>query len=315
MVMDYYTRVKEARAYPISDMLEMVGSSPKGSGKRRFYSSPFSSDSSPSLCVYPNNTYYDWSNGFGGDSIHLYMKIKNCSFREAVDSLASSSSLDDIEGYITTKYKQSKVTKKEFSKGHYIVTDKNEIELIKEYAEGRGIKSGYYPAKIRDFSSGEGVTKLAVMFLHFDEQLNECGAKFRFIDPGKSRFTARGELKFYILENIIDNHFAEPTIYFVESESSANSLCEIMKKKYINGIVFSMGSQSNKFSEIPERYEKYRNRKIIIDYDGNEEKYEEILKLHKGWGEPIKLLLPKGEDINSLYSSGKYSLVYNCLIS
>lgn len=77
--------VKEAKAYPISSILDSIGGHSNSMGTRAFYSSPFSSDSTPSLCVYLNsNTYHDYSNGFGGDSIDLYMRLKKCSFKEAV---------------------------------------------------------------------------------------------------------------------------------------------------------------------------------------------------------------------------------------
>lgn len=309
-----YGKVKEAKTFPIGDILRRVGSYPsRKTGGKIFYSSPFSSDSSPSFCVYPNNTFFDFSNGFGGDAVNLYMRLMNCKFSQAVTDLCSSTSLDDIEVYVKKKKKRKKQPSL-FNPSNYICKDEGEIEAIREYAASRSIFSGYEPSKIVDYSTGEAVERLAMMYVHQDSELNICGAKFRFIEPEESRFTARGKLEFYILENIIDDHFSDPVLYFVESESSANSLWEIMKNHYINGIVLSIGGQANKFEEIPKQYQKYNERRIIIDYDDNEEQYEKILKLHQGWCKPIKLQLGKGEDINSLYNEGKESLIINSLI-
>ncbi len=62
--------------------------------------------------------------------------------------------------------------------------------------------------------------------------------------------------------------------------------------------------------------QEYRElkKKLIIDYDGNEELYQQRLKLYEGLGaEPIKLILPKGEDINSLYCKKQMWLIEHML--
>ena len=54
--------------------------------------------------------------------------------------------------------------------------------------------------------------------------------------------------------------------------------------------------------------------KLIIDYDGNETLYEERFKLYAHLNpEPIRLILAKGEDINSLYNLNKMYVIENLL--
>jgi hypothetical protein len=311
--------VKEAKIYPISDIIfKCTGDYGQKNGSNLLFSSPFSADNTPSLCVFKNNTYWDFSNGFGGDSIDMYMRLNNCSFIEAVKNLTSSNDLEKIETFFKNKSEHKKLikNKKPFNKFDYITKKEDEEALIKKYAESRSIHEGYYPsAIITKDKDNNTVRKLAMMYVHVDENLNECGGKFRFIDnEDKKRFTARGELVFYILENIIENHYSKPILYFVESESSANSLYEILKKNFISGVVLSIGGQTNKFESIPKKYENIEKRKLIFDYDGNEEKYNKIIDMHKEWGEPVKLPLNKGQDLNTIFNEKKDNLIYKLLI-
>ena len=295
--------IEEAKAYPINEILDSIGCTRgRKSGDKVFYSSPFSSDSDPSLCVFlNNNTYHDFSNGYGGDAIDLVMKIEGCNFVEAVSKLSGDVSLDHIEDFIIGKSKEEDEEEINFSPSTYFTQDKYNIVKIREYANSRGIRHGYLPAVVSDFSTGERVYRLAMMFTHIKNG-KPSGAKFRFIKPVGSRFTARGKLCAYILPNLIGGE--DPVLYICESETSANSLWELMRRDKINGVVISMGGVGKQIT-IPNEYSHIKRRYLIIDYDGNEEKYEERVKFHGDVAEPIKLALPKGEDLNSLYVSGR----------
>jgi hypothetical protein len=65
--------------------------------------------------------------------------------------------------------------------------------------------------------------------------------------------------------------------------------------------------------ELPEHLQNSKI-KLIVDFDGNEKLYQERLRLYKDLGaEPIKLILPKGEDINSLFVKKQMYLIEHLL--
>jgi len=307
--------IRDARIYPVENLLDSMGCKKgRDGGRKVFYSSPFSSDSSPSFCVYLNsNSWFDFSNGDGGDVIQLYMKLKNCSFMTAIKELAGEVGLDDIEQHI--KSKKDEVEEVKFNIGDYITNNEADQILINAYAMSRGIEYGYWPANVPDYSTGERVNRLAMMFEHQNSSGKITGAKFRFINPAYhgSRFTARGKLGFYILKNTLPKYNDDTVVYFVESETSANSLWRICDDCDINAVVISFGAVSSHVREVPEAYSHIKKRYVIIDYDGDEDLYQERIKIHEHLGKPIKLELPKGEDINSLYVKGERKLLFDLI--
>lgn len=307
---------EQAKAYPIISIMERCG---LGSGKKRgnrvFYSSPFSSDSDPSFCIFvEDNRYFDFSNGDGGDSINLYMKLKGCSFKDAIRELSGDVSFDSIEAFVINKSKPKKNKKdiEPFDKNKFLIANEEEINEIKKYAESRNIRDGYYPSKVFDTSFIKEPMKLALMFVHNNGEI-DTGAKFRFISPEKSRFTSRGILTSYILENMIPNHFSSKRIYVCESETSANSLWMICRELSLNAIIISMGGVSSQI-EIPTKYKDIENKFLILDYDGDEEKYLKRVDFHKNFdGKSLKIMLDKGSDLNSIYSDGSYKHYLNLI--
>jgi len=160
-----------------------------------------------------------------------------------------------------------------------------------------------------DDATGNWKRNPAMMFIHKDESMRITGAKFRKITNDGSRFSARGKLGFYILETECSESFYKKTVFLVESETSANSLWEFLKRKNRPAIVISTGGVSLVPDELPKAY-KDLPKKLIIDYDGNETLYNDRLKLYSHLGaKPIKLILPKGEDINSLFNLNKIDLI------
>lgn len=310
--------LKIAKTKSIVDYLHSRGIETRQNGSKTFCSSPFSRDSNWSFCIYPSNTYHDWSTGANGDLLDLVQRLELCTFPEAIAHV--------LEGEFKTirpnykKYREEEIVYKDFKLDKYINNNRREISEIREYANGRGIVEGYEPGIFFTRDGDDWIRNPAVMFPHVDENLNICGVKFRKINnfdrkdgSNKPRFSARGRQCFYILENIIEDSFEAPVLYLVESESSANSLWMYCKEIKKNCVVISFGGVSSAPSVIPNKYKDFK-LKIIIDYDGDEKLYNERLELYSHLnGEPIKLMLPKGEDINSLYTSKRINLINNLI--
>lgn len=316
--MTFKEKKQLAKDKDIVEYLNFSGISTEQHGAKHFASSPFSRDSNWSFCIYPSNTYFDWSTGYHGDIIDLVKRMESVSFVEAVDKLIEN----DISIY-KPNYKAQRATKRDvpFDYSKYINNSKNEIKLIDDYANGRAITDGYYHGVFFTRNDGKWVRHPALMFLHCDVDLQPSGVKFRKViessdedgDNGP-RFSARGHQGLYILENIIEDSFESPVVYLVESETSANSLWEYTKRLNKSCVVISFGGVSSAPKNIPDKYREYE-LKIIIDYDGNEDLYNERLKNYSHLnGEPIKLILPKGEDINSLYCKNKINLIKNSIL-
>lgn len=325
----------------IPEYLNSIGISTRKSGNKIFASSPFSRDTNWSFCCYLNtNSYFDFSTGHGGNIITLVSRINHCSNREAVEILKKG----NYEKY-KPNYKQYKEEPKfweNFEVEKYTNYSKKDCEAIQDYAKSRGITRGYINAVFFTREVGHGnmefwdthpqhrpindgspkwIRNPSIGFVHVDKFLKPCGIKFRKIqcqtpNDQSPRFSARGVLGFYVLENLgTKPSFESAVLYVVESESSANSLYEYLTILKKPAVIISRGGVSSapKLDELPDKY-RFMKKKIIIDYDGNEELYQERLKLYAPLkGEPIKLMLPKGEDINSLFCKGKLDLIDNLL--
>lgn len=309
----------------IIDYLEKRGFKFKAAGGgKHFCSSPFSRDTNWSFCVYPTNTYFDWSTGHGGNIVSLHSRLMGLSFSDAINDLTANNTYEKYKPNYK-QYKQSKDFFKDFDYKKYINTNAAEVEEIQKYAASRRITSGYLPGvfftREKDEKGHERwVRNPSMMFLHQDENGNICGAKFRKITlqtpkDQSPRFSARGNLGFFILRGHQDNELSEQAVlYVVESESSAISLSDYLNQIKTPSVVLSTGGVSSPPKRIPAKY-KGLPVKLIIDYDGNEKLYQERLKLYSHLNaEPIKMILPKGEDINSLYCQDKMYLIEHLLL-
>lgn len=296
--------VLDAKDKSIRDYLEQNGYSLRKQGDKYFCSSPFSRDSSWSFCVYPTNTYYCFSTGVGGDIIDLVKRLEGCSFSEAVKKLTTGTSLPTAKKYTEEPAKPFKIER-------FINNNPKEVAAIREYAKSRSITRGFSMGVFftMDEESGAWIRNPAMMFFHKDKDLNIIGAKFRKLNNEGARFSARGKLGFYILDTECENSFYTKTVYLVESETSANSLWEFFMSRNKPAVVISMGGVSLVPNELPTIY-KDLPKCLIIDYDGNEALYQSRLKLYSHLdAKPIRLILPKGEDINSLFHLNKIDLI------
>lgn len=307
--------IKEAKETSIRDYLETRGIKTEVIGNRARARSPFSRDTNPSFLVYPNNTFYDWSTGRSGDIIDLVRQLEGCTFTRALEYLRKGQ-------YAKFEPREREETKdvKLFDYKSYITTRPDEVEAIRQYARSRGITQGYengifFTREVGGSGKETWIRHPSIGFVHRDKDLQICGIKLRDINPkAQPRFRAKGKLGWHLLESSLPVGYQKETVFVVEGETNANSLREYLSKTVWKVHIISPGAVTASLGlELPEKYSKL-SKKLIIDYDGSEKLYKERLKLYEHLNaEPIKLMLPKGEDINSLYMAGKMYLIDHLL--
>ena len=299
--------LEEIRSIDLVEFLTSRGipSKPQD-GNRIMFRSPFCRDTNYSLCVYTHtNSFYDWSQGFGGSIIDLVMAMDNLSISGAANYLKQGK----FESY-KKNFKEAKRIQKNFEYTRYLTTDEQELEAIREYSLSRGWTNGYESGVFYILEDSEWTRVPSVMFLHRDENNKICGAKFRKINDSQPRFSARGRMAFYILESVSNENYGPPTLYVVEGEGNANSLWQYLTQMKQNCVVISFGGVGSLPDKLPEKYQNIKDKKLIIDFDGDEELFSKRICLYSSYDlKPIKLCLAKGEDINSLYLNNQMKLI------
>ena len=276
--------------YSLFDYLDNIGLNYKPSGNKRIYYSLFNDERTPSMMVDPNGRFYDFSSGEYGDAIDLVTKTNNISYKEAVRML-------DGKGVSPARieYTSPKKTRRRFQSSLY--TNNVELEerrIIYSYASSRKIHCWFLPSVF----TYKGRRIPAMGFPHVDENGDIVGLKMRSCIEDSPRWRFQGNQGYYIIENITDN---EPELWISESETSSNSLASYLLSGNTSFVVISFGSVSSLLS-IPSKYEYITNRKVVIDYDGSEELYKKRIEKYKKLNcKEVKLVLPKGDDINTLY--------------
>ena len=301
---------EEARRVRLDSYMEGLGFEfKKAWGDTKVCSSPFSNDSNPSFVYYERtNSFYDFSTANGGSIIDFIHLLQGVTFLEAAVLITEDKELESVEKNF--KPKKKKVFPFNADK-HKIRWNREKINEVVSYAKGRGITQGIEKCLYFTHDGKEFIPVLAMGFMHTDIDGKECGIKMRAIDPLVTpRFKAKGRMKYYVLDNVIGSSYEEPTLFIVESESSANSLWEYLKGNGISCVVISFGAVSSVPKELPNKYKNLKNIKIIIDYDGSEKLFKKRADKYKHFnGELIKLRLEKGEDLNSLYVKDKLNLI------
>jgi hypothetical protein len=311
--------IEDIKQISIMDYLRQRGFTFNNKGNKSFCKSPFSRDTNWSFCYYhATNSFYDWSQGFGGTIIDLVMAMENCDVKQACEHLQ----LDNYPRY-QPNYKASKnvINTAPFEYTRYLTQDEKEIAAIQEYANARRVYNGYESGVFFTRDAGNWVRHPSIMLLHRDEHHQICGAKFRKIQTDTPtdknngpRFSSRGRMAFYILEHVDTENFGDPVLYVVEGEINANSLWQYCQLTGRNCIVISFGGVSNLPNGLPHKYKDIKDKKLIIDFDGDEELYSKRLLLYEPYGlEPVKLQLPKGEDINSLFCKNQLRIINHLL--
>lgn len=270
----------------IVEYMESRGFKFKRKGKYLFTNSPFSNDSDPSFCVFPDGGFKDFSTGRAGNVVtlanHYGDTIKD--FDRKVPPPPAIRGWDNSVPTIHTNLSDS------------------EKLACKNYAASRGVVSGYIPAKVRV----DDELRLSLLFVHQNAYGTITGGKFRLLEPvDGQRFTSRGTLGFYVLKNLVGG-FEPPSLYVIEGEINGNSLWEYMKLNKRNGVVASIGGVGSVPKKLPFPFQG----KLLIDFDGSQEKYDGRVKLFAHLGlTPVKMVLPKGEDFNSLWIKRQTNLV------
>lgn len=297
--------IETTRQISILNYLENRGCQFFHQGNKAYCLSPFSSEQTPSFCVYKNkNIFVDYSSGHKGDIIKLVSLLEGKNFLETMNFLS-----ENIVNYYIIKRKEKEVTATEdkpFDINKYKTEDKELINQIKSYASSRSIYNGYEFGKF--YFNSRNIP--AILFPLEDENGVITGVKLRSCvkEDNIPKFYKKGK-GVYVLENFIKSHYKDPVMYLTESETSSNSLWERLKETKTNAVIVSFGSVNSYNTKIPKRYEWITNRKVIIDYDGNEKLYKSRAEKLSYLGNPVKLILPKGEDLNSLYHSKKIKLI------
>lgn len=175
-----------------------------------------------------------------------------------------------------------------------------EKKQVTTYAASRCMFEGY----LCGATKFDGVRTLCVVFPH-EDQGAVVGAKFRSITATKDKMRMRGVPGLYVLSS------GTPTfVALIEGEANANSLWEYYRSVGIGAIVVSSGGVSN----IPQKLPFNLPVKVFLDYDGDDARYSERIQKWSHLGKAIKIRLPKGEDINSLWCKGKIGLVEKLLV-
>jgi len=310
----------EAKDVSIKDYLEQRGIRVEKSGSKWFCSSPFSRDTNWSFVIYPNNTFYCWSTGRGGDIVKLVQHLEGVDFRTALEHLGQTEYKKYEINYV--KFKEDEDFWKDFDYTKYLTRDENEKAAIISYGASRSIHSGYHCGVYftRNFESGGWIRHPSLMFLHEDKDGNIIGAKFRQIPNADgtyngARFSMRGRPGFYVLDTEVSEKYEKRIVFLAESETSSNSLWEYLSNKQVSAYIFSVGGVTSVPKELPVKFQGLELR-LIIDYDGDEKLYEERLKLYEHLDvKPIKIILDKGQDINSLYHNKEMWKIENLLLS
>lgn len=292
----------EIKSISISEYLEKRGFKLETRGRLKYCMSPFSYERTPSFCVYENtNTFYDWSSGIGGDIIKLVSEMEGLSFVESL-SFLSGEEFEPIER-VSDDYVPEEYT---FDINKYVKVKRNESKLIRRYAFNRSITDNYTESVFYIKRGEELLRRPSMGFIHIDENMEICGIKMRDISPiNGQRFSARGKQKFYYIKN---HNNIENNLFVVESESSANSFLDILTILDVRATVVSFGSWNNVPKELPEFLAKSDRKKLIIDYDGNEEDYRlRLEKINHLDLENVEIKVNKGIDMNSMLVNGMVS--------
>ena len=293
----------EAKGKDIIEFLEMRGSTFKRRAGAMVCSSPFSSDTTPSFYVYPENRYKCYSTGRWGDIVNLVQELLGMGFGDAIRHLNA----DNVPKFEAQKYAKYIKKRKPFVLDNFIVNNLKESLQIDKYAKSRRITNNYERCFYYVFNevTNEFDRKLAVGFVHVNTDGEIVGCKMRNIDKDDpARFTMRGRIGIYMIDvSTLDM----PKLFVCEGEANACSLAEFFKENDYSAIVVSLGGVGSIFALHDIHQFNSMEKFIIIDWDGDEELYKERLEMYKDIkGEEINLKLDKGVDINSLYIDKDY---------
>jgi len=293
------------KAMSIASFLSERGYVGKKMGKRWFFLSPISGESNPSLLVNADNTFYDFSSGKGGDIISLVQNMWGVGFLDALSILKQD--LPYIPQAPKKREGEVEVVKR-FNFERYLTDSRRDSMLIKHVMNARGIRNFYLDGK---FWAGHHVA--GALFPHYDPSGELKGCKIRNVEGMGRKWHFDGDPKSAYVVDCTRPYSYLTTLYISESETSSNSLAEVLLEYGKSGVVVSFGGWNGIVEAIDDwssYFSNFRRKKIIIDYDGSEDTFQERMRVYEGIeGEFVKMILPKGEDINSLYATKKHHII------
>lgn len=303
--------MEDFKSYSIIEYLEGKGNKGKKKGSQYYFFSPWG-ERSRSLAVHPSrNVFFDFSTGEHGDIVDLVRNYEGCSFVDAL-SLLKSGTISKTE--VEYSEEEEEAMPNVISVPSRLSRDWLECKKVKEYANSRSIFRDYVVAKYYKDSPRAGLG-----FIHRDIYLRPTGIRIRSVEDGGLRWFMYGDTGFYIIRSsfVKKNGYNNDTITIIsESETSSNSLFEFLDAFDMNFIVFCIGGISTIPTQLPVEYEGLKNRHIVIDYDGSEEKYNQRIERFKHLNaNAIKITTDKGEDINFLLNEKRYSRLYGIIES
>ncbi len=268
-------------------------------GRLPFTNSPFNpGDKTPSFAVYDNERFKCYSTGKAGNLITLMRHFND-------------TTKPPVSKPLCIKVKEAKDWKGKIPAQYLDVTTAEATQAY-QYAKSRKLKS-YLPGV--SFYFKEGKWERSVPGLIFPHQNNGIitGFKLRFVEPvHDQRFTTRGTLGFYIREQLFDSYHP-PILDMVEGEANADSLAQYYWSIQRPSIVMSTGSVTSIPKSLPSKYNGIKAR-LLVDFDGDSDKWSERVEAYAKLNlEPVKIVLPKGEDINSLWMRDEVGLIDNLL--
>ncbi len=203
--------------------------------------------------------------------------------------------------------------KKPFNYSDHITKSVPEIRQIVDYADSRNIDiSSYDPGFFWTKNDhDDGFTRhLAMAFPHTNRYGEIIGVKLRNIDPSsETRYRAKGSLMYYYLEGTAG--WSVSRLFIIEGEINAASAEAFFKYAGYASSIISFGGVADVPVSLPKGFADIY---IVIDHDGDEELYQERLKLYEHFeGTPIKLNLARGEDINSLWCESEFGTLKKLL--
>ena len=267
----------------VKEYLEQKGYRWQQRGDKWVTNSPYKrekgeADSNPSFYLYPSGKFKCYATG-------------NCGYVEKLARDLFNGERPVVGGWLA-KPSPPKKPLPGCIPSQYLNLTPHECERVEAYASGRKITRGYE----KGVWVMQGKRWPSLIFPHTEDGVI-VWAKLRLIDGQKGdRMRTIGRIGFYVLDARIGG--MPPVMYLIESETSANSLWEYLMQQKISAIVLSCGSVGTVPKSLPFDYPLRK----IIDFDGSEDLWKtRIAKYTHLGGENIKLPLPKGEDINSLF--------------
>lgn len=278
--------------------------------------SPITNEKNASFYIYPENKFYCFSSGTGGSIIDLVRVLEQLTFIDAVRHILEFKKTNNIDGISLTKLNsRPEKVYGTFNIKSYVSKLDIYVDTIIEYGEERGfLKDSYLPCRYMEPYTfldigGHKVTTFIEMsgagFPHTDHFNIVCGMKIRGIsDKADPKFNQRGKPGFYVIENRTSND--DPAVYIVESETSASSFGKYVKELEANCVIISFGGINSVPKCLPYKYEYLTERYLIIDYDGDEDKWEKRKNTFKHLkADALEIPAEKGVDLGSLSNNGE----------